>query len=239
MYALGFLCGLPLFRFASRYRVLSLTKEQEDALLTSMILGVLLGGRFGYVVFYGGATYLQDPLEILRVWHGGMSSHGGFIGVTIALLWYTRKQKVAFFQLLDALIPPIALGLAFGRIGNFINRELYGTLTTLPWGMYFPSTEGLRHPTQLYATIKDLFLCITSLILLKKTPTIISGNVTAFFLMGYALLRSIVEIFRDQPFGYTDFFGLMLSRGQLLCVPIFITGLIVWGWRRGKILDTR
>jgi phosphatidylglycerol---prolipoprotein diacylglyceryl transferase len=232
MYACGFLCGLPLFRRMSRHRAIALASAQEEALLTAMILGVLLGGRLGYVLFYGDAFYWHNPLEIVRVWHGGMSSHGGFIGVALVLLWYTRRYKIPFFSLLDALIPSITLGLAFGRIGNLINGELYGTLTTLPIGMYFPDADGLRHPTQLYAVLKDLFLCASAMFLLQKRG-VSSGMVTACFLMSYALLRSIVELFRDQPFGYTDAFGAMISRGQLLCIPLFMIGVMVaWHARR-------
>ncbi len=227
LYACGFLCGLPIFRVMQSYRSLSLSKQQEESLVTSLILGVLLGGRMGYVLFYGDALYWNDPFEILRVWHGGMSSHGGFLGVTVALLWFTRRHSVPFFALLDALIPSIALGLACGRLGNFINGELYGTMTTLPIGMYFPHVDGLRHPTQLYAIAKDLFLCTGAIFLLRSTSVRWTGNVTAAFLIGYAILRSIVEVFRDQPFGYTDIFGILLSRGQLLCIPIFLIGLCI------------
>lgn len=216
-----------------RYRTLSLDNRQRESLLLHVFLGVLLGGRLGFVLFYGGSFYLDHPLEIFAVWHGGMSSHGGFIGVTLALLLFARRNRIDLFALTDILVIPIAIGLALGRLGNLINGELYGTVTTLPWGMRFPGVEGSRHPTQIYAMCKDLliaFVCFRHLKISSPAKGS-SGKTTALFLMLYAVLRFIVEIFRDQPYGYTSVLGLMLSRGQILTIPLLALGVGIWIWR--------
>ncbi len=236
LYLLGFLIGVWLLPRIQRYRNITLNHAQRESLLFHVFLGVLLGGRLGFVLFYGGSFYLDHPLEIFAVWHGGMSSHGGFIGVTLALVHFARKNGIDLFALTDILVIPIAIGLALGRLGNLINGELYGTLTTLPWGMQFPGAEGSRHPTQIYAIIKDLFIAFACFRHLKITSSEkdSSGKTTALFLMLYAVLRFIVEIFRDQPYGYTQVLGLMLSRGQLLTVPVFLIGFGIWCWRKSS-----
>lgn len=235
MYAVAFLVGLFLMKRLLPLRGLALSKEQIDRLFVWIVLGVLLGGRLGFVLLYGGMEYLTDPIRILKVWEGGMSSHGGFIGVTIALILFTRREKIALLGLVDTLVPPIALGLMFGRIGNFINGELYGTLTTLPWGMHFPHAEGLRHPTQLYAVMKDLFIATACFLHLRATrQDFVAGQTTALFLMLYGILRFIVEHFRDQPYAGFSFGELTLTRGQLYTVPVFVTGLIVFLWTRSS-----
>ncbi len=231
MYLLGFLTGMVLLPRLMQYRGLTLTDKQRESLLLAVFFGVILGGRLGFVLFYGGNFYLQHPLEILAVWHGGMSSHGGFIGVFLALLLYCRRQRISLFALADILVVPVALGLVFGRLGNLINGELYGTVTALPWGMYFPAVEGLRHPTQIYAIIKDLFIASMCFLSLKRTFNAghwISGRTAALFFMLYAVLRFIVEHFRDQPYGYTDLGIIQLSRGQLLTIPVFAMGIALW-----------
>lgn len=230
MYLLGFLIGIRLLRCLVRHRQLDLTPAQRESLLLAVFLGVLLGGRLGFVLFYGGSYYDAHPLEILAVWHGGMSSHGGFIGVLLALLIYCKRQNINLFALADVLVVPVAIGLALGRLGNFINGELYGTVTTLPWGMSFAGAEGLRHPTQLYAMLKDLLIALVCLRHLRwpRTDSQPPGRTLAIFLILYAVLRFIVEIFRDQPYGYTSVLGIMLSRGQMLTLPLFVLGLGVW-----------
>lgn len=234
MYLLAFLLGLPLVARLQKFRNLQLSAKQLETLSVSVFLGVLLGGRLGFVMFYGGTYYREHVMEVLAVWHGGMSSHGGFIGVAIALLLFARRQKISLFALTDALAVPVAVGLALGRVGNLINGELYGTLTTVPWGMHFPGVEGLRHPTQLYAIAKDLCIALVCMRLLtrenlkKQTP----GLVTASLLILYAILRSTVEIFRDQPYGYANVAGILISRGQLLTVPVFLLGIAILLFRR-------
>ena len=229
MYACAFIVGLWIFRRLQRYRNLQLSEQQIDSMFLSLFLGVLIGGRLGYVLFYGDALYFSDPLEILRVWHGGMASHGGFIGVLIAMIIFTRRTRISFLSLCDVLTVPIALGLAFGRLGNFINLELYGTPSTLPWAMHFPGADGLRHPVQLYAMIKDLSLALLCYLLLRRPVTKgFPGLIAAVFFLGYAVLRFGVEFVRDQTGVRMLSIGhLTLSEGQVLTIPVFIGGLIL------------
>ncbi len=233
MYMLGFLLGIWMLPRLLRYRKLDLSVSQRESLLLAVFFGVLLGGRLGFVLFYGGGYYLQHPLEILAVWHGGMSSHGGFIGVALALFYFARRFRISLLALTDILVIPIAIGLSLGRLGNFMNGELYGTVTSLPWAMSFPQAEGLRHPVQLYAFLKDLLIALACFLHLRTPPpfgereTIMAGRTTALFLMLYAVLRFVVEIFRDQPYGYEGFLGVQLSRGQLLTMPIFVAGFVI------------
>lgn len=229
MYALAFLLGAFLLPYLLRFRSLSLSSRDRESLLMHLFLGVVVGGRVGYVLFYGLSYFLAHPLSVFAVWEGGMSSHGGFVGVTIALLLFSRKHRIHPLALADVLMVPIALGLALGRLGNFINGELYGTLTTVPWAMYFPGVDGLRHPTQIYAILKDL--CIASVIFLHLRSTVqnpIVGRTTSYFLMTYALLRSLVEVYRDQPFGFVDKGIVSLSYGQIYTIPVVILGIILW-----------
>lgn len=225
MYVLGFLIGIRLLPRLLRYRKISLSHAQVESLFVSVFLGVLLGGRIGYVLFYGLSFYLLHPTEIFAVWHGGMSSHGGFLGVLIALSLFAKKTRVHLFALTDVLVVPIAIGLALGRLGNLINGELYGTITTVPWAMHFPGAIGLRHPTQIYAICKDLLLALFCFLHLRSTPNNAVGRTTCIFLIGYAVLRFLVEIFRDQPYGYASVLGMMLSRGQLLTLPLLALGI--------------
>lgn len=235
MYAVAFLVGIALLPRLSRISRLQLTSVMRDNLVLFMFLGVLLGGRLGFVLFYGGGYYFAHPLEMLAVWQGGMSSHGGFIGVALALFYFAWKYKVDLFRITDTIVVPVALGLMLGRLGNFINGELYGTVTSLSWGMHFEGAEGLRHPTQLYAMVKDLLLatvCYFSLLSSYKHEPAPTGTTTSLFLCTYAVLRFLVEIFRDQPYGYTQVLGFSLSRGQILTIPLFLLGLVLFFMRR-------
>ncbi len=234
MYLLAFLLGMRLLPRLLRYRNLDLSEPARESLLLAVFCGVLIGGRLGFVLFYGGVEYLRHPLEILAVWQGGMSSHGGFIGVTLALLWFTRRHSVPLLALTDVLVVPIAIGLAFGRIGNLINGELYGTMTTLAWGMHFPGVEGLRHPTQIYECVTDLIVAVVCWLHLRTSSAREwrSGRTTALFLSMYAVFRYIIEIFRDQQYGYTDIAGILFSRGQLLTLPLLFVGIGLWLMRR-------
>jgi len=211
-----------------------LSAKDRETFVLWVFLGVLLGGRLGFVLLYGGFYFVENPGKIFAVWEGGMSSHGGFIGVFLALLIFATRKRIDLFRLADVLVIPAAIGLALGRLGNFINGELYGTITTLPWGMKFPAAEGIRHPTQLYAFLKDIFIasvCYFHLSYFART-NIRSGRTAGYFLILYGALRFIVEIFRDQPYGFVHFVGVDLSHGQLFTIPLFIAGVIVILLRR-------
>ncbi len=230
------LAGFLLPRF-QRLRHLSLTKDEWGNILAWSVAGVLVGGRLGYVLFYRFADFLGDPLLLFDVRSGGMASHGGFIGVALALAWALRKKRwEERLRIADVVIVPVAIGLALGRFGNFLNQELYGTVTTLPWGMHFDGVEGARHPTQLYAVIKDLFIASLCFHYLYRTHTsFVAGRATALFLMLYGVLRFLVEFVRDQS-------GVAMwgpfSEGQVLTVPVFLVGAIWWLLlRKESIID--
>ncbi len=223
LYLAAFAIAWLLIPRLQKYRSLSLSYDELSNILMWAVVGVIVGGRLGFVLFYQTEYYLSHPAEIFAVWNGGMASHGGFIGVAIALFFALRKRKDDILKIADVLVVPIAIGLALGRLGNFINQELYGIPTTLPWGIAVPDQEGLRHPTQIYAIIKDLFIAGVCFYHLRR-PKPLPGRTFALFLMLYGVLRFIVEFFREQNGLY---YG-MLSQGQWLTLPIFITGVILW-----------
>lgn len=231
LYLAAFAIAWYLLPQLQSFRSLQLAKDDWSQLLTAAVIGVIAGGRLGFVLFYEPAYYLQHPLEIFAVWQGGMSSHGGFIGVTVALLWVLRDRRHLLLSIADVAVVPIALGLACGRIGNFINQELYGTVTMLPWAITVPGEDGLRHPTQLYAVAKDLFIAGACFFYLKKTT--VPGRTLALFLMLYGVLRFIVEFFREQHGQLVEIGVFQLSPGQILTLPVFVAGLLLW-FRLGK-----
>ena len=211
------------------------TKEQLSDLIFWSSLGVILGGRLGYVLFYDLAAYLHEPLLVLQVWKGGMSFHGGFVGVMLANLWFGKRNGKSFFQLMDFIAPVVPLGLAAGRIGNFINAELWGKATDLPWAMVFPTDpqQLARHPSQLYQFALEgvaLFV-ILWLYTRKPRPTM---AVSGVFALSYGIFRFIVEFVRvpDAQLGYLA--GGWLTMGQVLCLPMMLAGiaLIVFAYRR-------
>ena len=180
----------------------------------------------GYVLLYEPMYFLLHPLDIFAVWKGGMSSHGGFIGVTLAMWWAASRQRVPIWKLADIVVVPIAIGLSFGRLGNFINYELYGTVTVLPWGIAIPGVDGLRHPTQIYSLIKDILIAGVCFYYLTRFKPVIQGRTFALFLMMYGALRFLTEFVRAQQ--YPFFLG--LSMGQIYTIPVFLAGLILWIW---------
>lgn len=233
MYLLAFLLAYVLIDRLQGRRSLQLEKEDISALLTWAVLGVILGGRLGYVFFYELSYFTQHPLEVLYVWNGGMSSHGGFIGVAVALAIALVKRGIPILRFLDIITVPIALGLALGRFGNFINLELYGVQTSVPWAIAIPGVEGLRHPTFFYAIAKNLFIALVCYWHLRSTRGV-PGTVFALFLMLYGILRFVVENYRVQQYALTDLGFVTLTRGQILSIPIVVVSfcLMVWLYRR-------
>jgi phosphatidylglycerol:prolipoprotein diacylglycerol transferase len=193
------------------------------------VLGVIVGGRLGYVLFYKPGYYFAHPLEILYVWQGGMSFHGGFLGVLVALWWVARKHDLRWLEITDFFAPLSPLALAAGRVGNFINGELWGRVTDVPWGMVFRGAgPAPRHPSQLYQFALEgvLLFVILWLYSAKPRPT---GAVSALFLIGYGAFRFIVEFFREPD----DFLGLLalnLSMGQWLSLPMILAGIALFAW---------
>jgi phosphatidylglycerol:prolipoprotein diacylglycerol transferase len=233
-YGLMYLFGFGLVYVLGRWRISHgkvaggfTTRDLEDLIFYSVI-GVVAGGRLGYVLFYKPAYYFAHPLEILYLWEGGMSFHGGLLGVILVMLVFARKRHTSFFTVSDFIAPLIPLGLAMGRLGNFINGELWGRPSTLPWAMVFPqSGDGIaRHPSQLYELGLE---GITLFILMwwfarKPRPT---AQVSAMFLMGYGTFRFLVEFTREPD----NFLGLLaggLSMGQWLSIPMVVLGALIF-----------
>lgn len=232
-YALAYIVGIVLGWRLMRRLVLRpgwrVTPEAVDDLVFYVTLGVILGGRLGYVLFYQPGHYLDRPLDLLAVWRGGMSFHGGLIGVLAATLLFARKRSLAFFELTDALAVVTPIGLFLGRIANFINAELWGRVTDVPWGMIFPNagTEP-RHPSQLYeAGLEGALLFAVMLWAARGThaPSD-NGRLSGIFLVGYALARIFSEFFRepDVQIGYLT--G-GITMGQLLSLPMLAFGLFL------------
>ena len=224
MYVLSFIATYFIISSEITRKKLPLTKDDVADLVFYGAMGVVLGGRIGYILFYNPGFYLNNPLKLFAVWEGGMSFHGGFLGVMLAFLLYARRRKIPFLTLIDmaALCAPVGLGL--GRIGNFINGELYGRATGSPWGIIFPGSDGVpRHPSQLYeAFLEGLVLFFIVLFVSKKTR--VSGVTTCSAIAGYGLFRFIVEFFRQPDAQMGLFFGLF-SMGQLLSLPMLIIGV--------------
>ena len=204
-------------------------RDVEDLLFWG-VLGVVIGGRLGYVLFYKPGYYATHPLEVAMVWKGGMSFHGGLLGVTAALALYARQRGRPFLEVMDLIAPCVPLGLASGRVGNFINGELWGRAAdpSLPWAMVFPqSGSGIaRHPSQLYQVALEGLLLFVLLWLYARRPRA-QGQVASAFVVGYGLLRFVAEYFRE-PDRFLGPLALGLSMGQWLCVPMVLVGALVW-----------
>lgn len=205
--------------------------DVEDLLFWGA-LGVVLGGRLGYVVFYKPAYYLAHPFEILAVWQGGMSFHGGLLGVIVAVALYCRRRGKSFLPIADFIAPLVPIGLAAGRLGNFINGELWGRPGDVPWAMVFPQAgDGIaRHPSQLYQFAGEGLALFAFLWWFSSRPRP-RGEVAGAFLVGYALLRFLAE-FAREPDAFLGLLALRLSMGQWLCVPMLLAG--VWMIRRAR-----
>ena len=205
-------------------------KDVEDILFLG-VLGVVLGGRIGYCLFYKPAYYLAHPLEVFAVWQGGMSFHGGMLGVVAAMVWFARSRQRPFWQVADFVAPCVPTGLAAGRAGNFINGELPGRLSDpeLPWGMVFRGAGDLpRHPSQVYQFLLEGLLLFLILWLYARRERA-RGRVAAVFLGGYGVFRFVAEFFRE-PDAHLGLLALGMSMGQWLCVPMVLAGAALWWW---------
>lgn len=209
------------------------TREQVSDLLFYGFLGVILGGRLGYVFFYNFSVFLADPLYLFRIWEGGMSFHGGVLGVLAAIAIFAKRSQKSFLSVGDFVVPLLPLGLGFGRLGNFMNAELWGRATDVPWAVLFPNAGGVpRHPSQLYELVAEGILLFILLQWYKgKNPP--AGNVGGLFLLGYGVARFVIEFFRE-PDAHLGVLSFGMSMGQWLCVPMIVSGagLILWGYKR-------
>ena len=230
MYVLGFLASYLLIGGQERARRIGLQGAVLQNLILFLAIGLIVGARLGYVLFYQAphwGFYLRHPLEIIAVWHGGMSFHGGLLGALIAAVLFCRRQHLPFWETADAVIVTAPIGLALGRIGNFINGELFGRATTLPWAMVFPDGGPLpRHPSQLYEALLEGFVLFLVLWILRNRP-FRTGAMVSFFLVGYGLARFFVEIFREPDPQIGLFFG-VLSMGQALSAAMILGGIVLW-----------
>ena len=232
MYVVGFVAYLVLGKWRARrdaWRGMEV-KDVDDLLIWG-VMGVILGGRLGYVLFYKPAHYLAHPVEILQVWSGGMSFHGGFVGVLVAVWLFCRVRHRSWMRTMDFIAPLVPIGLAAGRLGNFINGELPGRATSVPWGMWFPQHDPsplARHPSQLYQFALEGLALFAILWLYSAKPRPV-GAVSGLFLVGYGVFRFIAE-FARQP---DDFLGLLkfgLSMGQWLSLPMIVIGAVMMAW---------
>ena len=228
MYLIGFISALLMANWRSKHYKLGLNREQISDLVFYAALGVIIGGRIGYMLFYDFNKLLASPWDLIKIWQGGMSFHGGLLGVGVALWLFARKNKIPFLHVTDFVAPLVPLGLAAGRIGNFINGELWGRATNVSWAMVFPNADFLpRHPSQLYEfTLEGMVLFLILWFYASKPRPI--GRVSALFLIGYASFRLFVECFRepDLQLGFVAFNW--LTMGQLLSIPMLCLGLFLW-----------
>lgn len=216
-------------------------KDIEDMLFLG-VLGVIVGGRLGYCLFYKPEYYLQHPLEIFYIWTGGMSFHGGMIGVIVSQWWFARTRGRPFWQVMDFIAPCVPPGLAAGRVGNFINGELWGrpVQSDLPWAMVFPQSGSAlpRHPSQVYQFLLEGLLLFVLLWLFARKPRPMA-QVSAAFLIGYGILRFIAEYFRE-PDAHLVWLkeSSGLTMGQWLCVPMVVAGILLWLWASSRARTT-
>jgi phosphatidylglycerol:prolipoprotein diacylglycerol transferase len=239
-YALAYLAGFVLgwracLRLAQRNAAPPSPGDYDD-FLTWAVIGTVLGGRAGYVLFYQFGMYLHAPLEMLKIWHGGMSFHGGMLGVILAAWAFTRRRKIPFFAFADLLACVAPIGLGLGRVANFINGELFGRATDAPWGMVFPHGGDLpRHPSQLYEAALEGLLLFLVMMALARVPALRArhGFLSGAFLTGYGLSRLGVEFFRE-PDAQLGFLFAGATMGQLLCLPMILFGgfLVARAWRK-------
>lgn len=228
MYLTGFLAFLALGKWQITHRPWhGWTLPMLDDALFFGALGVILGGRLGYVLFYQSAYFMQHPADILAVWQGGMSFHGGFLGVVLAMAWFARKYQLSWLAVMDFIAPLVPIGLGAGRLGNFINGELWGRVTNTDFGMVFPQIDGLlRHPSQLYEfTLEGVALFFILWAYASKPRA--SGAIAAAFLMGYGAFRFAVEYTRE-PDSYLGLLSMGFSMGQWLSLPMLLIGAVLW-----------
>ncbi|MFZ5608681.1 MAG: prolipoprotein diacylglyceryl transferase [Pseudomonadota bacterium] len=238
-YALAYIVGLIL---GWRYVIYligfpnpPMARRHADDFLFWATLGVILGGRLGYVLFYNFAVYIEQPAAILRLWEGGMSFHGGLAGVTLALILFCRYHKLSILRFADTIACAVPIGLFLGRLANFVNGELYGRVTDVPWAMVFPASDGEpRHPSQLYeAALEGVVLFLILWLLFRYTRTRLwPGFLTGVFTAGYGLARVLVEQVRE-PDAQLGILSTGLTMGQSLSLPLILLGLalMAYGWR--------
>jgi phosphatidylglycerol:prolipoprotein diacylglycerol transferase len=234
MYLLGFISAWLLAQWRVKHYQLPWTTEQISDLIFYSALGVIIGGRLGYLVFYNLPQTIHQPWIIFKLWEGGMSFHGGLLGVLVALIFFTHKFKKSLLNVMDFVVPLVPLGLAAGRVGNFINGELWGRVTNVPWAMVFPEVDNQpRHPSQLYEFGLE-GICLFVIVWWYAAKPRPAGCVSGVFLMSYALCRLFIEFFRepDRQLGFLAYNW--LTMGQLLSIPMLLAGILLWWTKRNE-----
>jgi phosphatidylglycerol:prolipoprotein diacylglycerol transferase len=227
MYILGFMATYLLVKYQIRKKGLGIRTGTLNDLFLYLVVGLIVGARFGYCIVYNLPLYLHSPLKVFAIWEGGMSFHGGLLGVVIAGLIFVRRHGLSFWQFADLLVVPAPIGLGLGRLGNFLNAELYGRVTTLPWAMVFPSAGDLpRHPSQLYECLLEGVLLFMILWWAKDLP-LKRGTLLCLFLFFYSMLRFFVEFFRE-PDPQLGFLLGFLTMGQILSIMMGLAGVLLW-----------
>lgn len=227
MYLIGFLGAMLIANKAADKSGGQWTRDQVSDLLFYGFLGVILGGRIGYVLFYQWEYFLADPLYLFQIWQGGMSFHGGLLGVTAAVYIFARKANKSFLSVGDFVVPLVPIGLGMGRLGNFINAELWGRQTDVPWAMVFP-TDSLqlpRHPSQLYEFFLEGVVLFIILYFVTRKPRSL-GLASGVFLIGYGVFRSIIEFYRE-PDAHLGLYFSFISKGQILSIPMILAGMLI------------
>ncbi|MBD3361367.1 prolipoprotein diacylglyceryl transferase [Candidatus Woesearchaeota archaeon] len=227
MYVISFIVVYLYVRSAVRHKKLRISLADLDNLMILLTLALLIGARLFEVFLYNPAYYLANPLQIPMVWKGGLSFHGGLVGVVIVGFLFAKKKKIKFLHLCDIFVVPLALAQAFGRLGNFINGELYGRITNLPWGMKFPDAEGFRHPSQLYELGYNLV--IFSFLFLKRNKQQPAGYLLSWFLILYSIFRFLTEFVREPEVMVGP-----LTLGQVLNIGMLIAGIGLLYWIKKK-----
>ena len=228
--ALGWLYAIKIIeKLSLEKNYFSVKREQFDELITYLVIGIVLGGRLGYVIFYNFKYYSENIVEVFKLWQGGMSFHGGLIGLIIAVYIYSKNSKTDFFKFTDIISCVAPIGIFLGRIANFINGELYGKVSTLPWAIIFPYTDNVaRHPSQIYEEFLEGFILFILLnyFAFKKKLIIKSGYISGLFLIFYSILRIIAEKFRE-PDAHIGYLFNYISMGTLLSLIIFFAGFVI------------
>lgn len=228
MYVIGFLVAWRLAIIKIKRSPGFLTAMDLGDLIFYCALGVILGGRIGYILFYNFQEFLQNPLFLFRIWEGGMAFHGGLLGVLISMYFFAKKKQKPFLEIMDFIAPLTPIGLMLGRIGNFINGELWGKVTNLPWGVIFPyGGPSPRHPSQIYEALLEGLLLFLILWFYSQKPRR-RGKISGLFLLGYGVARFFCEFFRvpDIQLGYLAFHW--LTMGQILTIPMLIVGVYLF-----------
>jgi phosphatidylglycerol:prolipoprotein diacylglycerol transferase len=238
-YAIGIIMGWRYSRYLVKTYLPNFSSQYLDNFVTWIVVSIVLGGRLGHILFYDLSHYLNHPIEIFMTWKGGMSFHGAFIGCAIGIAIYCYRFKIPFLRFCDILATSCTFGLGLGRLTNFINGELYGTVSDVPWAVVFPHGGNLpRHPSQLYEAFGEGFLLWVVLHYAWKIPALRDqpGRITGIFALNYGLVRYLVEYVREPEIIY-NWSGFVITQGQLLSLPLMVAG-IYWLWPQKKFISS-